>query len=172
MTNKSERASNERLACTLAPDLAYPGNETARREAFDEREDANPAAEVGQHRALTRIQRVRPVIAALDVHVGPHNGQEPVGAFLREDDDGIDARQRGQHGGTLALGDERAPRALEFAHGAVSVEADDEQIAKSPGALQIADVPEVDQVETSIGGHDAATAPTRRGGPLGGLGQG
>ena len=35
-----------------------------------------------------------------------------------------------------------------------------------------ADVAEVDQVETSIGGYDAATAPTRRGGPLGGLGQG
>jgi hypothetical protein len=141
---KSKRPSNERVACTLAPELAYFGDETGRREPFDEREDANPAREVGQHGALTRIQRVGPVIAALDVNVGPHDGQEPVGAFFGENDDSINAGEGGKDGGALALGDKWPPPALEFADGSVPVEADDEDIAESTGALQIADVAEVD----------------------------
>ena len=161
--------ASQGFARTSAPGLANPGDQPRRREPLDEREDANPAAHVGQHGALAGVQRFRPVIASFDVNVGPHDGQESASALLRENDDGVDAGQRGEDGGTLPLGDERPPRSLEFTDRAVSVEADDQEIAELAGALQVADVTEVQQVETAVGGDNTATAASRRGQPSRGL---
>jgi hypothetical protein len=144
--------ASQRLARTSAPDFADFGDQPRRRESFDEWKDVNLASQVGQHGALARIQRLGPVIATFDVNVGPHDGQEPVGALLGENDDGVDACQRGEDGGTLSLGDEGPARSFKFADRTVSVEADDEEVAKLAGALQVADVTEVEQVETAVGG--------------------
>ena len=44
----------------------------------------------------------------------------------------------------------------------VPVEADDEHVTQFSGALQVADVPEVQQIETAVGGDDALAATPRR----------
>jgi hypothetical protein len=151
-------AASQRLARTSAPGLANLGNQPRRREPLDEREDTNSASKVGQHGALARVQCLGPVVATFDVNVRSHNGQESVGTLLGENDDGIDARQRGEDGGTLTLRDERSSRSLEFTDRAVSVEADDKEIAKLARALQVTDVTEMKEVEAAVRADNAATA--------------
>ena len=88
-----------------------------------------------------------------------------MGAFFGEDDHGIHARQRGEDGCPLLLRDERSPGAFEFAHGMIPIKANDEQIAELAGALEVAHMAEVEQVETTVGGDDALAAPARVSGP-------
>ena len=145
------------------PHLADLGDEPGGREAFDKGKDSNSGAHAGQYGAFTSKQRLGTVITAFDVDIRPHRREKSMRPGLGEDDDGIDASQRGKDGGPLLLIDQRSPRTLEFTDGSVAVQADDKEVAKLPGALEITHMPEVQQIEAPVGGHDAlAAAPGGR----------
>jgi hypothetical protein len=92
-----------------------------------------------------------------------------MGADLGEDDDCVDACQRGQHRRALFLWDQGPVRAFELADGVVAVEPNDEEVAEFFGALQIAHVAEMNQVETPVGGDDLLAARSRCRRPTRGL---
>lgn len=77
--------------------------------------------------------------------------------FLPKDDDRVHAGQSGQYGGALAGRDERAVRAFELADRRVGVEANDEPVAEAPGALEVAHMAEVEQVEAAVRGDNPLT---------------
>jgi hypothetical protein len=137
-----------------------------RGEPRDERQ--NPYLGAAERSAFSRVESLRPVIATFDVDVGSNRRQETVGAFVAKNDNGIHAGEGGQDGGALAFRYERTVRTFELPAGGVGVEADDEQVAELPGALKIADVTEMEQVEASVGGDDALLTAMSRGGPASG----
>lgn len=92
-----------------------------------------------------------------------------MGADLWEDDDSIHAVKGRDNGGALPLGNQGPSRTLEFSNRTVAIEADDKEIAKFSGALQVPYVAEVQQVKAAVGGNDRLTAAARGGGPSGGL---
>jgi hypothetical protein len=97
--------------------------------------------------------------------------QKAVSASFGENDHGIDAGQGGEDLGALLLRDERSTGALELANRFVAIEPDDEDMPEVPGTLEIADVAEVQQIETPVRGDNLPAATARRGGPTSHLGQ-
>jgi len=152
-----------------APGLADLGDESGRRESPDERKNANLGTHARKHGALTRKQGFGTIITAFDIDIRAHGCQESMGTDLREDDDGVDAGERGDDGGTLSLRDQWTSRTFEFSDRTVAVQSDDEEITKPAGALQIAYMAEVKQVETAVGGDHALAAAAGQRGPAGGL---
>jgi hypothetical protein len=159
------------FALASAPDLANLGDEPGRRKPPDEWENANLGAHTRQHGALTRKQGFGTIIAAFDIDIRSHGGKESMGAGLWEDDHGVHAGERGEDGGALSLRDERTPRTLEFADGAVAVQANNKEVPKLAGALEIGYVAEVQQVETTVRGDHALAAAAGQRGPADGLSQ-
>jgi hypothetical protein len=92
-----------------------------------------------------------------------------VRAFFREDHDCVNKLQCRNHGGTLAFRHERTPRPFELSAGRIGVEADDEQVAESPGTLKVTHVAEMQEVEAAIGRDDALVATMSACGPALGL---
>jgi hypothetical protein len=109
------------------------------------------------------------VVAALDPDVRAHAFQGCGRRLLVEDDDGIHARQRLQHGGAVLLRHERAIRALQAGDRFVGVQQHDEAVAKGARGLERADVAGVQQVEAATGcdnrapGRAHGVQPRRRG---------
>jgi hypothetical protein len=95
-----------------------------------------------------------------------------MGAGLWEDDHGVHTRERGEDGGALSLRDKRTPRTLEFSDGAVAVKANNEEVPKLAGPLEIRYVAEVQQVETPVRGDHALGAAAGSGCEARGLSQG
>lgn len=138
-------------------------------ESAHERQDANLGAVRREDGPFARVERFGPVVATFDVDVRADRREEPVRALFPEDDNGVHASQSGENGGALFLWYERTMRAFEFTRGTVGIEADDEQVTEFFGALQIADVTEVKEVETTVGGDDAPPSTMGGGGPTSGL---
>src|SRR3954471_3438646 len=125
--------------------------------AVDERQDdglAAPALEDGGFG-----QRAAGVVAALRPHVGPQALERGDRRVLLEDEHGVDAAQRAQDRGAVGLVDDRAPGALQPAHGRIRVHADDEAVAERPRRLERGDVAGMQEVEAAASGHDG---PSRR----------
>ena len=95
-----------------------------------------------------------------------------MGASFGENDHGIDAGEGGENLGALLLWDERTAGAFELVNRFVAIEADDEEVPEFLRALQVANMPEVKQIETPVRGHDLLAATARAGGPTRGLRQG
>lgn len=154
-----------------APSPANFLDETGRGESLYERQDANPGTNGGKHGALAANQGFGPVVAAFDVDVRPHGRKESMGADLGEDDNGVDASERGEDGGALFLRHQRATRPFELADRTIAVQADNEEVAELLGALEIGDMAEVKQIKATVGDDDALAVLTRQSGPAGGLWQ-
>lgn len=95
--------------------------------------------------------------------------EEPVGAFRLKDHNGIHASQRGDHGGALVFRHEWAVRAFELTNRLVSIQSDNEEVAQTARVLKIADMAEMKEIETAVGGDNLQASPAGVGGPAGGL---
>ena len=82
-------------------------------------------------------------------------GHQAVRGVLLEDDDVIDRSQSPEDLGALGGGHERTPAAFEPTHGRVPVQSDEEDVTEPARGFQIADMPDVEQIEAAIGQHDA-----------------
>ncbi len=71
----------------------------------------------------------------------------------------IDAGESGDQLGTLGLGDHRAVGALELAGRRIGVDGHQQPIGLLPRPLQISQVPDVEDVEQSVGQRDGLTLP-------------
>ena len=93
--------------------------------------------------------------------VGAQGEQEFVDGRLVEDYDVVNGAQGRDRLGALAFGDEGAALALDMAHLLVAVYADDEEVAEVASAFEVADVPDVQEVEAAIGEDDTRAVLAR-----------
>lgn len=155
-------------SCGATDFVEQAGGGEARREW----QDADLGAGLLERGAFGLIKVLGSVIAAFDVDVGADGFEESDRAGFAENDHGVHAGQGGEDGGAVAFGDEGAVGAFELADGAVGIEADDQEVAELFGALEVADVAVVKEVETAVGGDDGLAAATGGVGPAAGLGEG
>ena len=101
---------------------------------------------------------MRLIRAAFYQHVGANRLEQRVGRVLIEDDDVLNAGQRGQHGGAIVLADDRPLGMLRPAHALVAVNAHEKRVAQQPSFGQMADMADVQQIETSVGEDDLVAA--------------
>src|ERR1019366_4939913 len=99
-------------------------------------QNLHPNTEAFQENLFRGIEGAGFVIAAFDIHVGPNDGEELAGVRFAKNHDGIDTFQRGEHGGPVALRSEGAGWSFEPAHGLITVQADNQQVAEAAGALE------------------------------------
>ena len=92
-----------------------------------------------------------------------------MGTFVSEDNDDINAGERGEDSCALAFWYKRAVRAFKLPAGGIGVETDDKEVAELPGALKIADVAKMEQVKATIGGDNTLMTAMGGGGPASGL---
>ena len=95
------------------------------------------------------------VVGALAVHVGQQREQRAHGR-LGEDDDVVHAAQRRHELGAVGRRQDGPARALQRPHRRVVVDGDDQPVGLRRGALEIADVADVQQVEAAVGERDRA----------------
>ena len=119
--------------------------------------DMGAAAVGGDKIALGN--RLGGVVGSLGVNVRAETIEEPAHMLASEDHDEINGSQAGDQLRSLGLGKEGAARALEPADGGVRVDPHDEEISLAAGVLQVAEVPDVEQVEGAIGEHDGSSFP-------------
>ena len=101
------------------------------------------------------------VVRAFSVDVGPERKQEFADGRLVKDCDVINCAQGRDRLGSLALRDEGAALAFESVHLLVAVYADDEEVAEVASAFEVADVPDVQEVEADIGEDDTRAVLAR-----------
>ena len=95
-------------------------------------------------------------IPAFDIHIWLGIAEKVGGAYFAEDDDGIDGFEGAEHLGAVRFGVDGATGALEFAHGAVAVQADEEDIALIAGGLEVGHMAGVEDIEATVGDDDGA----------------
>jgi len=101
------------------------------------------------------------VVCAFGVDVGAKRQKEFGDGRLVEDYDVVNCAQGRDRLGSLALRDEGAALAFESKHLLVAVYADDEEVAEVARAFEVADVPDVQEVEAAIGEDDARAVLAR-----------
>ena len=95
------------------------------------------------------------VVATLRVDVRPDRFDESVGTGFIENAYVIHAPKVGEHFGPFGLRNQGALWALETSNGRIAVNADNEEVAERTGLGQVARVPNVKNVEASVGEDDA-----------------
>src|SRR5207249_3601641 len=81
---------------------------------------------------------------------------QPVCRVVVEYDDVVDVAERRQELGALCGRHQRTPRALQARHRGVRVDADEEHVAEPPGGAKVAEVADVQEVETAVREDDAS----------------
>jgi hypothetical protein len=107
------------------------------------------------HRRLR--QAVDRVVAALDVDVGADQVDQPHRGVLLEHHDVVDRAQRRQHRRAVPGRVDRAVGPLEAPYGLVGVEPDDQDVTERARLAQVLHMTTVDDVEATVGEHDAPT---------------
>jgi len=101
-------------------------------------------------------------IAALHEYVRKKRRDNFARRGLIEDDHRVDAFERRQNFRALAFRQNWTTRAFQFADAAITVETDDQGVAKLPCRFERANVSGVQEVETAIGeNHALASGPLR-----------
>ena len=95
------------------------------------------------------------VVGSLGVKVRPNLADDRANVLFRKDDDGIDIRKRGQNFCALIGGHNRPSLSLQTAHRIICVYGDHQLRADRMRRVQIADVPNVKDVETAVGQGNA-----------------
>ena len=98
--------------------------------------------------------RVSLPVGALDEHVGLQAADDLLRVVLVEHDDGIHAREAGEHFGALVLWVERAGGSFDCAHRTVGIDGDDKRVPFAAGILQIPYMARVQQIEYTVCEHD------------------
>src|SRR5947209_6253978 len=101
------------------------------------------------------------VVRPFGVDVGAKGQKEFGDGRLVEDYDVVNGAQGRDRLGALAFGDEGTVIALEASHLLVAVYADDEEVAEAARAFEVADVPDVQQIEAAVGEDDARAVLAR-----------
>jgi len=100
----------------------------------------------------------RPV-ATFDEHIGKQSSDYFLRSGFVEDEDSIDTFETSEYLGALALRYNRAPGTFEGANAAVTVNPDDEDIAKGACSFQAVDMAGMKKIEAAVGeDHFAAVA--------------
>lgn len=98
-----------------------------------------------------------PILPALAHNVGRDGADQSTGVVFSKKGYSVDDFEARDYLGALALGDEWAPAAFQFAHASISVDADDQGIAQACGLFKAPQVADVEQVIATACEHDAAT---------------
>ena len=122
-----------------------------------EREEDEPRTHPSSGRRFRQV--AFGVVAALDVDVGSHDAQQTVSRVLVEDRDVVDGREGRDELGTFVVRNEGTAG---FAHGAVAVDADDQEVTLRPGGPQVPHMADVQDVEDAVGENDPVAARTGR----------
>ena len=125
--------------------------------------DGDPPAVTLHHLPLRH--GLRGVVGPLAVNVGLEGQEEIVHRVLGEDHHPVDRVKRGHQQGAILLVLERPVLALELLHRGVGVDAHDQEVALGPGALEIAGVADVEEIEAAVREGDGLllpAAPRRR----------
>jgi len=97
---------------------------------------------------------LRSVVGTFGVNVGTHLFQQHFDAGFGKEHDIVHAAER-RHELRARIFIENWPaRPLQFAHAGIGVQANDQDIAFAPRAIEIADVPDVQRIETAVGEND------------------
>ena len=103
-------------------------------------------------------------VGALDENIGLNSVHDRVWGVLIKNHRSINARQRKQHLGALALRIDRTIAALVRPDRAVGIHADDQRVAQRARILKVTDVAWMQQVEHAICKDDLASARPNLGG--------
>lgn len=117
-------------------------------------EDNDAAAAVGDDIALFLGELLDGVVAPFDIDIGAGEGEEPGGAEIIEDADGVHRLQGGEHEGAVGLRVHGASGAFELADGGVGVDADEEDVGLRPRGGEVVHMAEVQDVEAAVGGGE------------------
>ena len=101
---------------------------------------------------------VRCVVSPFGVNVGPQIFQEGFDVGFGEEHDVVHAAERRNEAGPRALIENRPAGALQIAHAGIAIYADHENIAFAAGAVEIADVSDVQRIEAAVRQDDALAA--------------
>ena len=93
------------------------------------------------------------------MNVGPQFSQESFHVGLGKEHDIINATQRANQLCPGVFIEDGLPGAFQVAYAGIRVHADNENVAFSPGALEVTNVPHVQRIEAAIG-QDDALSPT------------
>ena len=103
------------------------------------------------------------VVGSLAVHVGLVAHQHVRDGPPAEQDDVVHAAQGRQHFGPIDTGHHRPPVPLQRPHGLIVVDRHDQHVGLGGRPFQVADVPDMQQVETPVGqGYRPASGPMGR----------
>jgi hypothetical protein len=94
------------------------------------------------------------VVASFDVNVRSDRSDEIVRPHLVEDAYGVHTPQRGQQFCSFVFGNDRASGAFQLRYGTVAVDANEKAVAAITRCLKIANVPNMEEVETPVGEND------------------
>jgi hypothetical protein len=96
-------------------------------------------------------------VAAFYKHIRKQAGDDFAWREIIENHDRVDAFQCGENFGALAFRQDWTPGAFQLADTGITVEADNERVPETAGLLETADVPGMQQIETTVGEDDAAS---------------
>ncbi len=135
-----------------------PRQQIARRVVLGVADDGGAAA-IGQHdRAFGNgLDRV---VRALAVHVGFQTGQQVADRVVVEHHDVVDPAQRRHQFGARLLVQDGTALAFQPPHRRIAVDGDHQPVGFGGGGLQIADVPDVQEIEDPVGKRDRAARRT------------
>ena len=89
-------------------------------------------------------------VGAFDEHIRLKAGNHLMRRVLVEDDDGVDAVERRENLGALALGSDRPAAAFDRPNGAIGIQPDNERVAQGAGLPQIPDVAGMQEIEDPV----------------------
>ncbi len=106
---------------------------------------------------------LRRVVGALGMKIRTDLANNGTHVFFWEDDDGVHIRERRQNFRAFFGWHNGPPFTLQRAHGSIRVHRNNQLAAEFPGRMQVADMTDVQHVETPVGQRDAiAAAPPIR----------
>ena len=118
--------------------------------------DANHLPAVGFHDVTTH-NCVRGPVGAFDEHIRTKAGNHLMRSVLVKDDDGIDAVERRENLGALALGSHRPAAAFDRTNGAIGIQPDNEHLTQGAGLPQIPEVAGMKEIEDPVRKHHLPT---------------
>jgi hypothetical protein len=130
-------------------------DETCSRKAFNSWNDSHLSAP-GFHFPRSH-NGFGVVVASLDDYVWPYVDDQPKRGWIIENDDRVYRGECSEHTGTRRFIHDWAVRPFEIGYGAVAIDGNDEPVSKLARLFDHTDVPDVQEIESTIGEHNALT---------------
>ena len=97
------------------------------------------------------------VVSSFAMNVGLQEAQQPLHCRIAKENYIVDATQGRHELGAIRSGQYRTARSLQTRNRSIVVHGDDKPVRHVGSALQIAHVPDVEQIEAAVGESDRAT---------------